>query len=338
MAERPSPALYGVDYDPGMVSAIAACTGAIARLDARNSVTLMASAWASRAAWSGYARALQLQSAEVEEIDVFSWTCGLRLPGRPLHSTVIDLSDRFSGWTQAIAEPDPFAWRDGLPVAIREPEGANQHPALIRALDRVRQHARIDASLLPWLGTPFALRDMGLTTTPLACLAGGVKAFRLKARPNRDDWLALIRALEVAARRGVQRLDNLERFHRDAQRAIAAEFRPGTLPRLLALTMHRPLVSPQSVANDLQLSVAGASKLLERAAASELLVEITQRRSWRLFLVRDIAIEFGYISPARGRPRNEPPPLPASRNLTELFEAFDAEMEAVDRLLSARSG
>src|SRR3546814_19332049 len=86
---------------------------------------------------------------------------------------------------------------------------------------------------------------MGLTATPLPCLAGGAKAFRLKRRPDENDWLAVLRALEAAARIGLERLHDLERFHRDAQRAIVAQFRPGTLPRLLALAVHQPLLSPQ---------------------------------------------------------------------------------------------
>src|SRR3546814_5864213 len=75
--------------------ALPICSAAIARLDVGISVSSVASAWARRAAWSGYTRALQLQSAEIDEIDVFSWGCGLQIPGRPLRSTTVDLFDRF---------------------------------------------------------------------------------------------------------------------------------------------------------------------------------------------------------------------------------------------------
>src|SRR3546814_3017232 len=78
----PSPARFGPDYTPKMVAALASCSAAIARLDVRISVSSVASAWARRAAWSGYTRALQLQSAEIDELDVFSWGCGLQIPGR----------------------------------------------------------------------------------------------------------------------------------------------------------------------------------------------------------------------------------------------------------------
>src|SRR3546814_3687889 len=92
--------------------------------------------WNRRASWSGYARALQLQSAEVDEIDAFSWGCGLQIPGRPLRSTTLDLFDRFDAWAAALADPDPLAWRDALPTAIGAPAGAT----------KARQSPRLNSS------------------------------------------------------------------------------------------------------------------------------------------------------------------------------------------------
>ncbi|MCW1431971.1 hypothetical protein OLX23_22910 [Novosphingobium sp. JCM 18896] len=317
-----------------MVNAIASCSAAIARLDARICASSVRAAWVRRAAWSGYAKALQLQQVELDEIDAFSWGCGLKLPGRAQPTTHLDLYADFAPWQAALAESDPLAWRDALPLAIGEPAGAAEHPTLIRALDRVRQHARVDGSPIPWLGLPFALRDLKLASTPLPCLVGGVKAFRLKKTPQDADWLAAIRDLEAKANAGLARLDALERLYRDAQRAITAAYRPGALPALLALTQHRPLVSPQLVASDLGLSLAGASKLLERARAAELLVEITARKTWRLFLTPDLAAEFGFVAPKRGRPVKEAAPLPRDRELAAVFDAFDHEMAKIDALLA----
>jgi len=55
----------------------------VACLDARVSASPVALGWAHRAAWTGYTRVLQLQGAEIEEIDTFSWGCDLPLPARP---------------------------------------------------------------------------------------------------------------------------------------------------------------------------------------------------------------------------------------------------------------
>jgi len=336
MESRLATARYGPDYTPKMVAAIASCSTAIGRLDARFTVSPVAKPWAIRAAWTGYAKALQLQSAEVEEIDVFSWGCGLRTSGRPALPSHLDLFDRFDEWRAALDDADTLVWRDRLPTAIGESAIACEHPPLVRALDTVRQLARIDHSIMAWLGLPFALRDRGLAATPLPCLAGGAKAFRLKPRPTDDDWLAVLRALESAARIGLERLHGLERHYRDAQRAIAAEYRPGALPALLALIQYRPLLSPQSAAELLCMSIAGASKLFERAVTAGLLVEITQRRSWRQFLTPDLAADFGYVRPKRGRPAKEPPPLPVDRDLAAVFDAFDNEMAALDNLLARK--
>jgi hypothetical protein len=100
--------------------------------------------------------------------------------------------------------------------------------------------------------------------------------------------------------------------------------------------MHRPLLSPQAVAELLDLSVAGASKLLDRAVAAGLLIEITQRRTWKQFLVPDLAVEFGFVSPKRGRPAKEPAPLPQDRDVEALFAEFDNEMAEIDALLAER--
>ncbi|CCW17379.1 hypothetical protein EBBID32_17180 [Sphingobium indicum BiD32] len=334
MESRPAPARYGPDYTPKMVAAIASCSTAIGRLDARFTVSPVAKPWAMRAAWTGYAKALQLQSAEVEEIDVFSWGCGLKMPGRPPLPSHLDLFDRFAEWRAALDDPDLLAWRDALPTAIGEPAVARDHPPLIQSLDTVRQLARIEHSIMAWLGLPFALRDRGLSATPLPCLAGGAKAFRMKRKPDADDWLAVLRALESAARIGLERLHGLERHYRDAQRAITAEYRPGALPALLALIQYRPLLSPQSVAELLSMSIAGASKLIERASMAGLLVEITQRRSWRQYLTPDLAADFGYLPAKRGRPVKERPSLPLDRDLASVFDAFDREMAAIDNLLT----
>lgn len=334
----PSHGRYGPDYTPNMVSAIASCSAAIARLDARISASSVRSAWVMRATWSGYARALQLQGVEIDEIDVFSWGCGLRIPGRPIRATNVDQFDRFEDWRLELRAEDPLAWRDALPTAIGEHPEAIEHPPLIRALDRIRQHARLEGTITPWLGLPFALRDLRLSATPLPCLAGGAKAFRLKRRPSDADWVATIRSVESAADTGLERLHELERLYRDAQRSIISEYRSGALPALAALSCHRPLLSPQSVADTLGLSVAGASKLLERAVSTGLLVEITARRTWRIFLTTDLAILFGYATPKRGRPKKEPPPLPADRDIAAVFDAFDDEMAAIDRLLSKANG
>lgn len=319
-----------------MVRLIASCTAAIGRLDARISVSSIASAWRQRTAWSGFTKALQLQSVEIDEIDVFSWGCDLKIADRPLRVSTLDVFEEFAPWQQALADPDPFSWRQARPLLLAEPAIAAEHPPLVRALDGLRRECRIDRTIAPWLGLPFALRDLGLSAIPLPCLAGGAKGFRLRREGDQADWLTALRALEASALAGLERLDDLERGYRLSLRAIAQEYRPGALPRLLALSCFRPLLGPQSVATRLGMSVAGASKLLDRAAELGIMVSITDRRSWRQFLTPDLAVTFGYAQPRRGRPRTAPPPLPADREMAEIFDAFDQQMAEIDALLAGR--
>lgn len=333
MAASPALPRFGPPYTVEIVRSLARCTGAISALNARISVSPVAGPWRRRAAWSGYTTALQLQGVEVDEIDIYSWGCGLRVPGRPMVSTTLDPFEGFDAWQQRLAAHDNAGWRDHLPTAIGEPADAREHPPLLRALDLVRQHARIDGTATPWLHAPIMLCGLGLTSAPLPCLAGGVKAFRLKRMPADSDWIAAFNGLSRAAETGLERLHDLEQLHRCGLQTLLGEYRPGALPRLLALSFARPLLSPQSVADALGLSVAGASKLLERAASAELMVEITQRRTWRQFLTPDLAVLFGFRKSKRGRPRVIPPALPVSRDLAGVLDAFDMEMAAIDRLL-----
>lgn len=68
-----------------------------------------------------------------------------------------------------------------------------------------------------------------MVTTPLPCLVGGVKAFRLKRTVGDEDWYAAMRSLEASATANLARLHELEKLHRAAQHAIVAEYRPGHL-------------------------------------------------------------------------------------------------------------
>lgn len=327
---------FGPSYTPRVVTEVAHAAAVIATLNSRISRSLVQSAWQTRAAWAGYARALQLEGHEVEEIDLFSWGCRVTIPGRPLRATNRGEYEAFAPWQDMLGSSDPFAWRDALPKAVELPAEAADHPPLVRALEQIRRYAQVRGGLAPWLGLPFALRDQDLTASPLPCLVGGAKAFRLKKTLNEADWLALLRALAARAERGLERLEHLERLHRKARTAIAESYRPGALPSLLALTLHQPVLSPQAVARLLDLTVTGASKLLERAAGTGLLTEITTRRTWRIFMSVDLAVEFGFAKAPLGRPRVERFLPSPSRNLAAVFDQFDAEMAAIDELLNAR--
>lgn len=302
---------------------------AIGRLDSRISGSSVRSAWSLRAAWTGYARALQLQGVEIDEIDLFSWGCGLTLPHRTARPSTLSEFEGFASWRATFAAPDRTPWRDRLPFP---PSIAPGKPALLRAVDVVHQYARHDGGAAPWLALPDIMRGLGLTDTPLPCLVGGAKAFRRYAVPPDDVVCATLRSLAAAARTGLERLDAIEGAHRRAMAAILSERRPGALPRLAALALHNPLLSPQAVSRHLGLSLAGAGKLLGRAAELGLLIEVSGRQTWRTYLAPDLAVMFGYAAPPRGRPAKATLVEP-SRELSDTLDAFDREMLAIDEQL-----
>jgi hypothetical protein len=303
---------------------------AITRLDTRVSASLVTIGWTQRAAWSGYTRALQLQGAEIDEIDVFSWGCGLPLPSRPRRPSHSDEFADFPPWLATLRSGAGPQWRDRLPFTPTIPVGS---PRLLGGLSLCHSFARREASIRPWLALPDILRGLGLTASALPCLVGGAKAFRWRATLSDEILRPILRALANAAEAAGDRLAAMEADHRRGIVAVREEYRGTSLTRLLALISVRPLLSPQSTAEALDLTLGGAGKLLGRAADLKLLVEVSGRRAWRLYLAPDLAVSFGLVAAPRGRPpsaRVEPIP---DRSLSDALDAFDREMADIDRRL-----
>ena len=93
------------------------------------------------------------------------------------------------------------------------------------------------------------------------------------------------------------------------------------------MLMQTPVTSPTRTARLLKIGVSGAGKLLRRAAALDLIVEVSDRHNWQIYMSRDLAIRFGFRSAPLGRPAAASPPSPA---LDEALRRFDAEMEAFE--------
>ena len=325
---RPSPALPSVAWTVELATLLETASLAIGRLDARVCASSVAPAWRLRAAWTGYTRALQLQSVEIDEIDVYSWGCGLVLPRRAPRSSVGNAFAAFVPWQNALAARGRH-WREDLPFAVEVSDDFTAAPALLRALEIVWQYAVATDDEQPWLALPTLLQRLGVTKTPLPCLVVGDKRFRLSQRPDDAMLRRSLKAIAQAAYEGLARLDAMETDRARAMAGIAAERRPGMLVQLLAFAQHNPLLSPQHVSTRLHLSLSGAGKLLTRAAELGTLVEVSGRRSWRTYLPPDLAIVFGFVPPPRGRPVG-PPALPHDRALAGMLEAFDVEMAEFD--------
>lgn len=303
----------------------------IGELSGRISASSVRLPWQRRAAWSGYARAMQLQGIEIDEADIFSWACELTLPGRRRRVTVIDEFDAFAPWWSDLQSTGRASWKDDLPFT---PTVRRELPRILQALEIQRQYALHSGAIAAWLSLPKLLYHLGLSQSPLPCLVAGSKSLRLLASVPEETVRAILKALASHADRGLETLDTMEAAHRASLRAIQGEYRPGKLPELLALSLSVALLSPARVAAALDLSIAGAGKLLERAATLGLVDEVSGRRSWKAYLTPDLAIGFGFRKSPVGRPRKEPPPLPQSRDLAAAFDSFDREMAEIEARLS----
>jgi hypothetical protein len=324
---RDAPALQHVLLSPQLAASLEAASLAIGRLDARVCATSVVKPWQLRAAWTGYARALQLQGHEIDEVDVFSWGCGVRVPGRVTGDTLADPFADFNPWRAQLALPVGRHWREDLPFEPLADEVFGRAPLLVRALEITRQHAGADLGISAWLALPLLLQRLGATQTPLPCLVVGTGAFRNRSGDPAVVLRQLLRALCDAADAGLASLTSIEADRRRAIHAIRGERRSGSLTELAALSLTAPVLSPQSVGKALGLSLSGAGKLLTRAAQLQLLREVTNRGSWRLYLTPDLAVTLGFMAAPRGRPRAEPPALPHDRDVAAIVDSFDAEME-----------
>lgn len=231
-------------------------------------------------------------------------------------------------WQAAARRPDRRHWREALPFTFDPPEDWDERPALLRALEVAARLSRADRALSAWLELPFLIRRMRLTREMLPGLVVGDKAWRLAPRDHKAITPRFLKHVAEAAEDGMTQLDALEADRRRAAAALDRERRPGALLPLAARLQHMPVTSPLAAASMFGLSISGAGKLLTRAATLGLVTEISDRRSWRIYLTPDLAVRFGYLQPRRGRPPS--PPDRDDVTLDSLLARFDAEVAAFD--------
>ena len=328
---NPIPDLSEPVWTSKIVTALERAAASIGRLDTRVFASPVAAAWSLRASWTGYATALRGQSAEIDELDIYSRECGVKLPGRSAMPTHLDDPGDLPAWQGRLRQREAHYWRDVAAIPTDVAEDWNQRPALLRALEVVARHARADATITPWLTVPALLRSMNITHAMLPCLAIGDRALRLTPRDPQALIIRSLRTLTDHAEKGLERLQALEDDRLRSAVAIQAAHRPGKLLELLALLQFVPVVSPRLVAQRLDVTISGAGKLLNRAENARLLIEVSGRQAWRAYMTRDLAIAFGFLHRPMGRPL-VPPKYVA--NLEPALAEFDQEMAELDTMLA----
>ncbi|MBE5075090.1 hypothetical protein IM511_12440 [Erythrobacteraceae bacterium E2-1 Yellow Sea] len=332
--QRPPRPLTAIEWTADLVTSFGDAMMAIGQLDARVSASSVAPAWRLRASWTGYAAALRLQQYEIEEIDVISYFTGVAVPGRQAIATSGDPFANYQPWLCALGKSGERHWREDLPFTFDLPEGWNVAPPLARVLALVDSWSRTDPSSQPWLAAPILLHRMKLIQTPLPCLVTGDVALRTLEGPRKVRLKRLLKSLHLAARTGLNRLDNLEHSHLRFADAIEKAKRPGSLTELARLILSEPVQSPRSLADRLAVTLSGAGKLLARAVNLGLLTETSGRASWKLYMTPEVGIALGTVRTARGRP----PSLPrSSPMLDKVLAKFDQEMIEIDSILASSS-
>ena len=307
--------LTDVTWTPDLVTALADASAAIGALDARVSNSLLTVVWQNRVKLTGYAAALRLQQEPIEEVDVFSHFCGLRLPGREIPQTNSDPYAEFAEWEAMLADGKDRHWREVLPFTFELPSGWQSAPNLVKALVVLERWVKADQSKLAWLQGPILLHQFGLTNAVLPNMVFGDATM---CNPNTRSEVVLrrlLRQLCEAAEIGLGRFGAMEETLVRFASVLANEKRPGRLDDLGMLLLVEPLLTPREVANHLGMTVAGAGKLLQRAAEQDIVCEISGRGTWRAYATRDIALALNLIGPKHGRPRNAPPARKELRKL-----------------------
>ncbi len=295
----------------------------IGRLDGRVINSLSRYVWHQRAVVLGYAQALQLQGVATDAKQLF------QDENRP--ETILKRGEKRAGkastfrtWRALIRRDRGAEWFD-LHDLKRPSVQAN---TLLLLIIGYYDMAEKD-SLLAALSWPFMLRRAGITKTCLGCLVTGTRATGSQSK------LQITRMLERLgnqAGEGERMLDQLEATHHQFAAALAGVRKPQGLIRLASILMAEPVVRPAVIAQRLNLSLSATGRLLEQARQLGLVDEITDNRTWRRYVAKDIAIEID-VAPAIGRPRKPAMPELEKADYRGIYLELAKSLADVDRLL-----
>ena len=317
MSRTPKP-FASLPWSPELALAMEAALSRVHALDARISSSILLRVWQTRAALTGYAEALRLQQLPIEEVDVFSHFCDVRLPGRAIPDTSGAPYDEFAIWERRLQAGEDAHWRECLPFSFETPEGWDNAPKIVRALTLFDAWVRTDQSKWPWLQLPILLHQFGVTYEILPNLVVGTSAQRNAATGRADQLISILRRLATVADTGISRFSSMEEGLLRYSAAVRDERRPGKMEALGRLLWIEPILRPKKTADRLGMTVAGAGKLLQRAASLGLLIEISERISWKAYVTPDVGQALGLVSKPIGRPRRMPAPP------VRIRETFDA--------------
>ena len=180
------------------------------------------------------------------------------------------------------------------------------------------------------------LAAAGLTPRPLGALAWPTGLAHQTERAWVDGSLARLAAAADGARRD---LGALALSVADWRRRLGRRRRHSRMDALIDEIGAMLVATPVSIARRLGLSLRGASVMLEELADLGVLVEVTGRKSWKIFVPSDLVVSLPDSRTRRREARSRPPAAPPP-DLTPLVDDADAAIAraqaAMARLRSGR--
>lgn len=182
------------------------------------------------------------------------------------------------------------------------------------------------------------LADQEMTPLPLPCL-NGVDAIR-RAEPG-GNWLAaFLGGMARQAEEGEESLVALLHRWRGWRRRVGDRRRDARIRRAVDAVAAEGVIGPARLAARLRCATSAATDLLEELQRLEIAVEITRRRSHRIFVAEDLAPMLGEVAPRAASPplpaaspKEAPPMLPEPDRWVEPAEGVDDALANLERIL-----
>lgn len=186
-----------------------------------------------------------------------------------------------------------------------------------------------------------AVREM--TPLPLPCL-NGVEAIR-RAEPGADWLVAFLDGMARQAAEGEDGLVALLHRWRGWRRRVADRRSDARIRRAVDAVAAEGVIGPARLAARLRCATSAATDLLEELQRLEIAVEITRRRTHRIFVAEDLAPMLGEVAPRAATaaipaefprpesPRPQPPMSWEADRWVEPAEGVDDALAALERIL-----
>lgn len=177
-----------------------------------------------------------------------------------------------------------------------------------------------------------------MTPLPLPCL-NGVEAIR-RAEPDGIWLVAFLDGMARQAEEGENSLVALLHRWRGWRRRVGDRRSDARIRRAVDAMAAEGVMSPARLAARLRCATSVATDLLEELQRLEIAVEITRRRSHRVFVAEDLASMLGEVAPRTslpslpaGSPKEPPSIVPEPDRWVEPAEGVDDALAHLERIM-----